>query len=66
MRAYWNVLAKESSRSKLAQVTEAFRLLKCPADTGGDPERCRVLDCPGQFSFFGRQAVGDYEIRHAR
>jgi hypothetical protein len=59
-------LAKESSWSKLAQVTKAFRLLKRPADTRSDPERRRALDCPRQFSFFGRQAVGDYEIRHAR
>ena len=66
MRAYSNVLAKESSRSKLAQVTKAFRLLERPADTRGDPERRRALDCPGEFSFFGRQAVGDDEIRHAR
>jgi len=66
MRASSNVLAKESSRSELAQVTEPFRLLERPADTSGDPERRRALDCPGEFSFFGRQAVGDDEIRHAR
>ena len=66
MRAYWKVLAKESSRSELAQVTEAFRLLKRPADTSGDPEHRRALDCPGKFSFFRKQAVRDDEIRHAR
>ena len=66
MRADWNFLAKGSSWSKLAQVTEAFRLLNRPADTSGDPERRRALDCPGKFSLFGRQAVGNDEIRHAR
>jgi hypothetical protein len=59
-------LAKESSWSKLAQVTEAFGLLERPADTTGDAERGCVLDCPGKFSFFGTQTVGDDEIRHAR